>query len=86
MLMSVGRIRLGHSPYPHFGIEALRGHDADADYARQQRECCALENQCESGFPGVDHSAGTQCQTSLAPRKNASAKIQLPTSTKRNGH
>src|SRR5262245_48861695 len=36
--------------------------------------------------PGVDHSVGIQCQTSLAPRNNASAKIQFPTSTKRKGH
>src|SRR5215813_13807155 len=36
--------------------------------------------------PAVLHSSGTQCQASLAVRKNTSAKIQFPTSTKRNGH
>ena len=31
--------------------------------------------------PDVIHSEGIQCQVSLAPRKNVSAKIQFPTST-----
>jgi hypothetical protein len=31
--------------------------------------------------PGVFHSVGTQCHANLNVRKNASAKIQFPTST-----
>jgi hypothetical protein len=40
-------IGFGHSPYPHRGIEPLGRDYANADDAGQQREGCALEDECD---------------------------------------
>ena len=76
-VLKQGGIRFGHSSHPHRGIKALSRDDANADYARQQRECCDLEDQCDP-ISGSVPFRGHPMPYELDPEEERECKDPIP--------